>query len=361
MTEFFKARIHDKMETILLSEREYDSYRQTIASGQIQQAKTNFLNYYSDANMNDLKDAITLLFRNINGKVYYEGTYAEYIYTSKKGDLIEIANVYLLLQKRIASGIATYTLACVLKGDVDLSQCQQRGEELLGDSLNDFEYSFEAEIKKCKDNVKDNMKTDVTYLLNQYDTDKKSNQEMADIIQEKIKTKYFWNDYTVVVYPPVSGHENHWGSRFISLYRVGNRNTRVLSGNRVTDPTKTILNFNGAYPIQGTDAAKLKAKGVEEKLTTDKIENLTCFQSVVVYKKNMDQKDIGYSLGKNGDFSWGGVSILHAERSYSEGGRGSGTVSEKIWRKHPKFAIIVEMCDVMVEMQGPMSMSGAKW
>jgi len=85
MTEFFKARIHDKMETILLSEREYDSYRQTIASGQIQQAKTNFLNYYSDANMNDLKDAITLLFRNINGKVYYEGTYAEYIYTSKKG------------------------------------------------------------------------------------------------------------------------------------------------------------------------------------------------------------------------------------------------------------------------------------
>jgi len=141
---------------------------------------------------------------------------------------------------------------------------------------------------------------------------------------------------------------------------VGNRNTRVLSGNRVTDPTKTILNFNGAYPIQGTDAAKLKAKGVQEKLETDKIENLTCFQSVVVYKKNMDQKDIGYSLGKNGDFSWGGVSILHAERSYSEGGR-FGTVSEKIWRKHPKFAIIVEMCDVMVEMQGPMSMSGAKW
>jgi len=349
MTEFFREKIHDEMETILLSEQEYDSYRKNIADGQKERAKTNFLYYYDDFTMKKLKDAIRTLFSNINGNIRHDGTYAESIYTSTKGGLTEIAKEYLLLQKRIATGIATYTLACVLTGDVVLSECQQRGEELLGDSLNDFEYSFEAEIKKCKDNVKDNMKTDVTYLLNQYDTDKKSNQEMADIIQEKIKTKYFWNDYTVVVYPPVSGHENHWGYNFLSLFRVGKRNTRVLSGNRVTDPTKTILNFNGAYPNDGTDAAKLKAKGVYFKLKRDKIEDLTCFQSVVVYKKDMDLQDVGCSLGKNGDFSWGGFSKL--DREWKKADTASGRVSWKIWRKHPKFAIVVEMCDVQVVMQ----------
>jgi len=119
----------------------------------------------------------------------------------------------------------------------------------------------------------------------------------------------------------------------------------------VTDPTKTILNFNGAYPKEGTDAAKLKAKGVFMKLQTDKIEDLTCFQSVVVYKKDMDLQDVGCSLGKNGDFSWGGV--------LKETSKIWGTSTRVItWRRHPSFVIIVEMCDVQVVMQ---TNSGTAW
>ena len=217
---------------------------------------------YSDSKL--IVYPLNKLFLEIKGEVNHGLTrsFPENLYISTKGDWTVIQKQYLLLQHLIFTSVTSFAIGCILSEE-PRDKCEERGEDLISGEIEEFRSSFEVVLQKCKDNTVANAKALAEDILrNELEI---SNKEMAAKLGDQLRAKYFWRDFTVLVYDnKVKGGQNHamwYNENTIHFFHKYKRNTVILTATPDT-PDNTRFTFhkgqNWIYRTESSTALRDK-------------------------------------------------------------------------------------------------------
>ena len=146
-----------------------------------------------------LKLPILSLYKNVNGGGISGNKLSDQLYDATAGHYMDIFAFYMRIQTVITRGIAVWTLGCQLSEGED---CVEHGYQLMGPHEKEyhetFSTNFQDTLRKCRENYENNREKEIDTLT--WDNRGKSNKNMADIIGNFVRAKYFWKDQTVLVY-----------------------------------------------------------------------------------------------------------------------------------------------------------------
>lgn len=223
--EHSRTRLSIHIDRLEVAEHRYQSYLKNDQKKD-DQYKKRVIEEYTGPSLS--ASIISVYNQIINGP-----SLADNLYSATDGDYRSIERQFLSLQGLIIKGVQVFTLGCRLK-EKD-GPCQRRGRDLMTPYQDRFAKKFTDALYKCRVNDIPNMKKDVLKLLEENPTSGVDNTKMANIITDHLKKKYFWKDYTVVVYNPITGDHVHQ-VRGWYFFRTHGRNTVILAGNQVPSP-----------------------------------------------------------------------------------------------------------------------------
>ena len=354
--------INNKMAVIAGSEVKYRTYLKNVISSE--GAISSFLDYFvTDKQDTKLENAVMDVFHYANGNP----SVFQAVYDKSLGNLTAIEEMYSYLQSKITSGIMIHTLSNFLEKldvtkvyttDIE-AECLQNGNDILEDreTLAPFVEKFNQYASKCKEEVQQNLQTDVRVLLAKFrDKDVTTNKMMADKIHQQITSKYRWFDFTVIVYDEEANSDKEhsftevtMGNSF-SIIGEGMRNVVILAGNKVAADKQMVGSWNGIWEKANYRGScrcipfvKCWCKNTDRRSADTMLkrrptayfvdvfgstwstwtynstyiagmneEDKLCYSALVI--KDGDKFNAGYKLGQNGDFSFGGEYVQDSEK-----------------------------------------------
>ena len=328
-TEFVKTRMTTQINMLETSEHYYEDYLNEVCEAKNVMDQKNavrvFQSYYNRVSTNspNLMDSLIALLKTLNGDgMHGEKPYAQTLYDSSNGNLVLLLEMRNYFTSLFATTLSTEALGCMLKNGTYYQEheasCRAQGDNIIKKYGLTFENICNQYIDKCKDEMASNLRHDVIYLLEENkNKDEVNNKEMADLIHGQISKKYFWQDFTVIVYDEGKDDEKHTAvsAKAITIQNTFGRNTIILFGSKdLPENSKPVKDFEGLflekqywaeskYGTSKYEKPDPTAKKIVDSLT--EVGGETCFQAVAI--KQGDDYDIGYKLGNNGDFSFGGL------------------------------------------------------
>jgi len=174
----------------------HTAYRSFVAKNSPHN-RDHIKDFYADYEL--LKRPILSLYENVNGEGITGNRLSDQLYDATAGHYMDIFAFYMRIQTVIARGIAVWTLGCQLSEGED---CVEHGYQLMGPHGKEyhktFSTNFQDTLRKCRENYENNRQKEIDTLT--WDNRAESNKNMADIIGNFVRAKYFWKDQTVLVY-----------------------------------------------------------------------------------------------------------------------------------------------------------------
>jgi len=174
----------------------HTAYRSFVAKNSSHN-RDHIKDFYADNEL--LKRPILSLYENVNGEGITGNRLSDQLYDATAGHYMDIFAFYMRIQTVIARGIAVWTLGCQLSEGED---CVEHGYQLMGPHGKEyhktFSTNFQDTLRKCRENYENNRQKEIDTLT--WDNRGTSNKNMADIIGNFVRAKYFWKDQTVLVY-----------------------------------------------------------------------------------------------------------------------------------------------------------------
>jgi len=137
-------------------------------------------------------------------------------YEQTRGDWMQINNLRIYITVLLIEGHEAYTLSCMLYEQDENNKSQNEAKEICyikADDFKDHEEKFNNKFQNvldlCKKDWRKNLKMDMEEIFRTHGGGK-SNEEIGNIVQNKIISKFFWIDATIVVYNGIWDGKNHW-------------------------------------------------------------------------------------------------------------------------------------------------------
>jgi len=160
-------------------------------------------------------------------------------YEQTRGDWMQINNLRIYITVLLIEGHEAYTLSCMLYEQDENNKSQNEAKEICyntkADDFKDHEEKFNNKFQNvldlCKKDWKKNLMMDMEEIF-RTNGQTKSNSEIGNIVLNKIKSKFFWIDATIVVYDAIWNARNHWVYAYDFKFRDHTKNWVLMLRNK---------------------------------------------------------------------------------------------------------------------------------